>query len=78
MNYLPSEKLWKQWRQTGMKKNVIKRNVKRKTKKFFLVVFIMLPEMITILRRRVARNIWVATLKVKVTAWPCSKIVSGL
>jgi hypothetical protein len=27
-------------------------------------------EMITILRRRVARNIWV-------TAWPCSKIVSG-
>jgi len=34
-------------------------------------------EMITILRRRVARNIWVATLKVKVTAWPCSKIVSG-
>jgi len=24
-----------------------------------------------------ARNIWVATLKVKVTAWPCSKIVSG-
>ena len=25
-------------------------------------------EMITILRRRVARNIWVATLKVKVTA----------
>jgi len=34
-------------------------------------------EMITILRRCVARNIWVATLKVKVTAWPCSKIVSG-
>jgi len=34
-------------------------------------------EMITILRRRVARNIWVATLKVKVTAWPCSKIESG-
>jgi len=34
-------------------------------------------EMITILRWRVARNIWVATLKVKVTAWPCSKIVSG-
>jgi len=33
--------------------------------------------MITILRRRVARNIWVATLKVKVTTWPCSKIVSG-
>jgi len=33
-------------------------------------------EMITILRRRVARNIWDATLKVKVTAWPCSKIVS--
>jgi hypothetical protein len=28
--------------------------------------------MITILRRRV-RNIWVSTLKVKVTAWPCSK-----
>jgi hypothetical protein len=34
-------------------------------------------EMITILRRRVARNIWVATLKVKVTAWPCTKIMSG-
>jgi len=33
-------------------------------------------EMITILRRRVASNIWVATLKVKVTAWPCSKNVS--
>jgi len=34
-------------------------------------------EMITILRRRVTHNIWVATLKVKVTALPCSKIVSG-
>jgi len=34
-------------------------------------------EMITILRRRVASNIWVATSKVKVTAWPCSKILSG-
>jgi len=34
-------------------------------------------EMIIILRRRVAYNIWVATLKVKVTAWPCCKIVSG-
>jgi len=34
-------------------------------------------EMITIVRPRVARNIWVATLKVKVTAQPCSKIVSG-
>jgi len=34
-------------------------------------------EMITILRRRVAHNILVATLKVKVTAWPCSKIVAG-
>jgi len=34
-------------------------------------------EMITILRQCVARNICVATLKVKVTAWPCSKIVSG-
>jgi len=33
-------------------------------------------EMITILRWCVARNIWVATLKVKVTAWTCSKIVS--
>jgi len=29
------------------------------------------------LRRRVARNIWVATLKAKVIAWPCTKIVSG-
>jgi len=34
-------------------------------------------EMITILRLRVAYNIWVATFKVKVTAWPCSKIVPG-
>ena len=34
-------------------------------------------EMITILRRCVANNIWVFTLKVKVTAWPCSKIMSG-
>jgi len=33
--------------------------------------------MITILRRRAASKIWVATVKVKVTAWPCSKIVSG-
>jgi len=33
-------------------------------------------DMITILRRCDARNIWVATLKVNVTAWPCSKIVS--
>ena len=29
------------------------------------------------LRRRVARNIWSPTLKVKVTARPCSKIVFG-
>jgi len=34
-------------------------------------------EMTTMMRRRVANNIWVDTLKVKVTAWPCSKIVSG-
>ena len=34
-------------------------------------------EMTTMLRRRVARNIWAPTMKVKVTAWPCSKIVSG-
>jgi len=33
-------------------------------------------EMITILRRRVARNIWAASLKVKVTTWSFSKIVS--
>jgi len=33
-------------------------------------------EMTTMLRRRVARNIWVPTLKVRVTAWPCSNIVS--
>jgi hypothetical protein len=33
--------------------------------------------MITILRRRFARNNWVATLKVKVTPWPWTKIVSG-
>jgi len=34
-------------------------------------------EMTTMLRRRVAHNIWVPTMKVKVTARPCSKIVSG-
>jgi len=34
-------------------------------------------EMTTMLRRRVARKIWVLTLKVKVTARPCSKIVFG-
>jgi len=34
-------------------------------------------EMTTMLRRRVTRNIWVATLKVKVATWPCSKIVSA-
>jgi len=33
--------------------------------------------MITILRQHVVCNIWNATLKAKVTAWPCSKIVSG-
>jgi len=32
----------------------------------------------TILRRHVASKIWVATLKVMVTAWPCSKTVSAL
>jgi len=30
-----------------------------------------------LLRRCLARNIWVATLKVKVPVWPWSKIVSG-
>jgi hypothetical protein len=35
-------------------------------------------EMITILWRRLANNIRVATLKVKVTVWPWSQIVSGL
>jgi len=34
--------------------------------------------MITILRRRVARNIWVTTFKVRVTTSPCSKIMFGL
>jgi len=34
-------------------------------------------EMITILTRRVVSNIWVNILKVKVTAWPFSKVVSG-
>jgi len=36
-----------------------------------------LTEMITIFGGHVSRNILVATLKVKVTTWPCSKIVSG-
>ena len=31
--------------------------------------------MINILTRHVTHNIWVATLKVKVTVWPFSKIV---
>jgi hypothetical protein len=35
-------------------------------------------EMITILRRHVTRNIWVDTLKVKVKACICSKLVSRL
>ena len=39
-------------------------------------IYTLLTGMITISRRRVARNIWVAILKAKVTAWPCSKIVS--
>jgi len=34
-------------------------------------------DMIIILKWHVARIIWVTPLKVKVTAWPCSKIVSG-
>jgi len=34
-------------------------------------------EMTTMLRRRVARNMWVPILKVKFTSRPCSKIVSG-
>jgi len=38
---------------------------------------IYFTEMINILRRCVANNIWFATLKVKVTTWPCSTIVSG-
>jgi len=33
--------------------------------------------MITIIRQCVACIVWVATLKAKVTAWPCSKMVSG-
>ena len=34
-------------------------------------------EMITFMGWHVSRKILVAILKVKVTAWPCSKIVSG-
>ena len=34
-------------------------------------------EMITILTRRVTHNMWAAILKVKVTAWPFSKIISA-
>jgi len=34
-------------------------------------------EMITILRPHVARTNWVTSLKVKVTAWPCIKVVSS-
>ena len=34
-------------------------------------------EMTTMFRRRVARNIWVPTLKVKVIVRPCSKFVSS-
>ena len=44
----------------------------------FEVVFRnVFTEMINTLARRVARNIWVPTLKVKVTARPCSKIESS-
>jgi len=35
-------------------------------------------KMITICRRHVARNIWVAILKVKVTTWPCSNRVRSI
>jgi len=56
----------------------LKQNRVRPITLLFEVRFrINFTEMITILKRRVACNIWAATLKVKVTAWPCSKTVSG-
>jgi len=51
--------------------------VRPMTKLFEIWFYIYFKEMITVLRWRVAHNIWVNTLKVKVTAWPCSKIASG-
>jgi len=42
-----------------------------------VVFYKYLTEMITIFGWHVSRNILVATLKVNVTGWPCSKIVSG-
>jgi hypothetical protein len=57
---------------------ILKQNRVRPITSIFEVGFLnYFTEMITILRRRVARKIWVATSKVKVTAWPWSKIVSG-
>jgi len=44
---------------------------------FEVEVYNYFTGMVTILRQLVACNIWVATLKAKVTAWPCTKIVSG-
>jgi len=56
----------------------LKQNVVRPITALFEVGFqIYFTIMITILRRCVSHNIWVATLKIKVTTWPCSKIVSG-
>jgi hypothetical protein len=55
----------------------LKQNCVRPITLLFKVGFyIYFTEMITILRWHVTRNILVATMKVKVTAWPCSKIVS--
>jgi hypothetical protein len=43
------------------------------TSLFDVRFYIYFTEMIILLRPRVTHNIWVATLKIKVTAWPCSK-----
>jgi hypothetical protein len=51
--------------------------VRHITSLFEVRFYYYFTEMITMLRRRVMRNIWVVTWKVKVTAWPCSKIMSG-
>jgi len=53
---------------------ILQQNRVRPITLFFEIVFYKyFTEMITVLGWRVRQNIWVATLKVKITACPCSK-----
>jgi len=56
---------------------ILRQRVASKTLLCEVVFYKYLTEMITIFGWHVSRNILVATLKVKGTTWPCSKIVSG-